>query len=229
MENRKFAFLFAFHFRSVSCLQHPFICVYICVYICICIYIHIAVYICSCLNSISKYYPNLCLPCLAMPIFSLFSTFIPWLISVFITIFLFHSVASTSATLLSIHFYILPMNNSIYPKTLSSQIIQIWFSALEFKLPVSSFCQVTAGGASRTEYMLVFDQHNCSEELQDLSCGLDYHIIRTFLNVISNQFLRFFIVTFFSKMSFALIHGINRPQLWSSFQSPDGMLESFRL
>lgn len=225
MENRKFAFLFALHFRSVS-----FACS-IPLYLYISVYIHIAVYICSCLNSISKCYPNLCLPCLARPIFSIFSTFIPWLISVFITIFLFHSVASTSATLLSIHFYILPMNNSIYPKPLTSQIIQIWFSALEFKLPVSSFCQVTAGGASRTEYMLVFDQHNCSEQLQDLNCGLDYHIIRKFLNVISNQFLRFFIVfhTFFSKMSFALIHGINRPQLWSSFQSPDGMLESFRL
>lgn len=97
-----------------------YMCIYMCIYMYMYIYIHIAVYICSCLNSISKYYPNLCLPCLAMPIFSLFSTFIPWLISVFITIFLFHSVASTSATLLSIHFYILPMNNSIYPKTLSS-------------------------------------------------------------------------------------------------------------
>lgn len=89
-------------------------------YLYISAYIHIAVYICSCLNSISKCYPNLCLPCLARPIFSIFSTFIPWLISVFITIFLFHSVASTSATLLSIHFYILPMNNSIYPKPLTS-------------------------------------------------------------------------------------------------------------
>lgn len=99
-----------------------------------------------------------------------------------------------------------------------------WIQASSFFLLLGN-----SRGSIKNRVMLVFDQHNCSEELQDLSCGLDYHIIRTFLNVISNQFLRFFIVTFFSKMSFALIHGINRPQLWSSFQSPDGMLESFRL
>lgn len=65
---------------------------------------------------ISKCHTNLCF---YLAHLGLFSSFFHLHSLIFITSFLFHSVSSISTTLFSAHVYILPLNKSTYPKTLS--------------------------------------------------------------------------------------------------------------